>query len=135
MPISDDLHHRSLVTKITKYEKVVNIPNSMTVLTDMLPIAVELARNNYVGKYNFTNPGSISHNEILTMYRDYIDPKFQWKNFTLEEHNTVVVAKRSNNELDSTKLEKACKDLGLAVLPIHDAMRGCFERMKVNLGK
>ena len=135
MPISDDLHHRSLVTKITKYEKVVNIPNSMTVLTDMLPIAVELARNSYVGKYNFTNPGSISHNEILTMYRDYIDPKFQWKNFTLEEHNTVVVAKRSNNELDSTKLEKVCKDLGLAVLPIHDAMRGCFERMKVNLGK
>ena len=107
----------------------------MTVLTDMLPIAVELARNNYVGKYNFTNPGSISHNEILTMYRDYIDPKFEWKNFTLEEHNTVVVAKRSNNELDSTKLKKACDDLGLTLLPIHDAMRGCFERMKVNLKK
>ena len=25
---------------------------------------------------------------------------------TLEEHDTVVIAKRSNNELDSTKLQK-----------------------------
>ena len=54
MPISDDLHHRSLVTKITKYEKVVNIPNSMTVLTDMIPIGMALARNNNIGRYNFT---------------------------------------------------------------------------------
>jgi 3,5-epimerase/4-reductase len=31
MPISDDLSSRSFVTKITKYAKVVNVPNSMTV--------------------------------------------------------------------------------------------------------
>ena len=135
MPISDDLHDRSLVTKITKYEKVVNIPNSMTVLTDMLPIGMALARNNYIGRYNFTNPGSISHNEVLTLYRDIIDPKFTWKNFTLEEHDTVVIAKRSNNELDSTKLQKACDELGMELLEIHVAMKQCFERMKVVLGK
>ena len=76
MPISDDLHPRSLVTKITKYEKVISIPNSMTVLSDMLPIAVGLAFARVVGVHNFTNPGAISHNEVLTMYRDIIDPTF-----------------------------------------------------------
>lgn len=29
MPVSDDLHPRSFVTKITKYEKVVDVPVSL----------------------------------------------------------------------------------------------------------
>ena len=32
MPISDDLSPRNFITKIMKYDNVVNIPNSMTVL-------------------------------------------------------------------------------------------------------
>ncbi|CAM9913701.1 unnamed protein product [Pylaiella littoralis] len=43
MPISDDLSPRNFVTKIVKYEKVVNIPNSMTVLTDLLPVSLAMA--------------------------------------------------------------------------------------------
>jgi 3,5-epimerase/4-reductase len=129
MPISDDLHPRSLVTKITKYEKVVNIPNSMTVLADMLPVAVGLALANVVGVHNFTNPGAVSHNEVLAMYRDLVDPAFTWKNFTLEEHDMVVVAKRSNNELDCTKLAVACHGAGIELLPIHEALRAAFQRM------
>ncbi len=31
MPISDDLAPRNFITKISKYAKVVNVPNSMTV--------------------------------------------------------------------------------------------------------
>lgn len=37
MPISHDLSSRSFVTKIVQYNKVVNIPNSMTVLRESLP--------------------------------------------------------------------------------------------------
>ncbi|GKD42708.1 hypothetical protein Tco_1267353 [Tanacetum coccineum] len=40
------------------------------------------------------------------MYRDYNDPNFTWKNFNLEEQARVIVAPRSNNELDTTKLKK-----------------------------
>ena len=65
MPLSDTLHPRNFITKITRYEKVVNIPNSMTILTDLLPVAVDMMRKSKVGVYNFTNPGVISHNEIL----------------------------------------------------------------------
>ena len=42
MPISDDLSPRNFITKISKYEKVVNIPNSMSVLYDLLPISIEM---------------------------------------------------------------------------------------------
>ncbi|XP_068650018.1 bifunctional dTDP-4-dehydrorhamnose 3,5-epimerase/dTDP-4-dehydrorhamnose reductase-like [Aristolochia californica] len=112
MPISSDLSNpRNFITKITKYEKVVNIPNSMTILDELLPISIEMAKRNLTGIWNFTNPGVVSHNEILEMFRDYIDPSFSWKNFTLEEQAKVIVAPRSNNELDATKLKTEFPEL------------------------
>ncbi|KAH7863464.1 hypothetical protein Vadar_017830 [Vaccinium darrowii] len=112
MPISSDLSNpRNFITKITRYEKVVNIPNSMTILDELLPISIEMAKRNLTGIWNFTNPGVVSHNEILEMYRDYIDPNFTWKNFTLEEQAQVIVAPRSNNELDATKLSREFPEL------------------------
>lgn len=106
MPISSDLTNpRNFITKISRYNKVVNIPNSMTVLDELLPISIEMAKRNCRGIWNFTNPGVVSHNEVLEMYRDYIDPKFKWENFGLEEQAKVIVAPRSNNELDTTKLK------------------------------
>lgn len=112
MPISSDLTNpRNFITKIARYEKVVDIPNSMTILDELLPISIEMAKRNLTGIYNFTNPGVVSHNEILEMYRDYIDPSFTWKNFTLEEQAKVIVAPRSNNELDATKLKTEFPEL------------------------
>lgn len=135
MPISDDLSPRSFVTKITKYERVVDIPNSMTVLTDLLPISIAMTVAGKTGVYNFTNPGVISHNEILALYKEYIDPEFTWKNFSLEEQAKILAAGRSNNELDSTKFVNCAKELGFEVMPIKESMVEVFKRMKVNLGK
>lgn len=112
MPISSDLNNpRNFITKITRYNKVVNIPNSMTILDELLPLSIEMAKRNCKGIWNFTNPGVVSHNEILEMYRDYVDPSLKWKNFTLEEQAKVIVAPRSNNELDATKLKTEFPEL------------------------
>lgn len=119
MPISSDLSNpRNFITKIARYEKVVNIPNSMTVLDELLPISIEMAKRNLTGIWNFTNPGVVSHNEILEMYQKYIDPNFTWKNFTLEEQAKVIVAPRSNNELDATKLSGQFPEM----LPIKESL-------------
>ena len=53
---------------------------------------------------NYTNPGAVSHNEILQMYKDYIDPEFKWSNFSVEEQAKVIVAARSNNLLDTMRV-------------------------------
>lgn len=119
MPISSDLSNpRNFITKITRYDKVVNIPNSMTVLDEMLPISIEMAKRNCRGIWNFTNPGVVSHSEILEMYKRYIDPKFIWTNFNLEEQAKVILVPRSNNELDVSKLKKEFPEL----LPIKDSI-------------
>ncbi|XP_021773909.1 trifunctional UDP-glucose 4,6-dehydratase/UDP-4-keto-6-deoxy-D-glucose 3,5-epimerase/UDP-4-keto-L-rhamnose-reductase RHM1 [Chenopodium quinoa] len=112
MPISSDLNNpRNFITKISRYSKVVDIPNSMTVLDELLPISIEMAKRNLKGIWNFTNPGVVSHNEILEMYKNYMDPEFKWANFTLEEQAKVIVAPRSNNEMDASKLKKEFPEL------------------------
>lgn len=135
MPVSDDLHSRNFVTKITKYEKVVDVPNSNTILYDLLPASLLLAEHNETGVYNFTNPGAISHNEVLALFKKHVRPEFQWKNFTLEEQSKVIKAGRSNCKLDTTKLEKKLAKYGVTIPEIHDAYEQCFIRMANNGGK
>ncbi len=105
MPIDSNLENpRNFIYKVAHYEKVINVPNSMTVLDELLPIAIEGAVRGLTGVYNFTNPGTISHNEVLELYRDHYKPEFTWQNFTVQEQSNVIVAPRSNNKLDTKKL-------------------------------
>jgi 3,5-epimerase/4-reductase len=134
MPVSDDLFHRNFVTKIVKYEKVVNIPNSMTILHEMLPASLAMAKAGLTGVYNFTNPGVISHNEVLDLYTKYVDPSYTYKNFTIEEQAKVIKAPRSNNELDTTKLLRDMPE-GIVINEIHKSYELCFQRMAENLTK
>jgi dTDP-glucose 4,6-dehydratase len=105
MPITDIPNPRNFITKITTYEKICSISNSMTVLPELLPLAFELAKNKHTGTLNLTNPGLISHNEILEMYKEIVDHDFEWKNFNVEEQTKILASERSNNFLETTKLE------------------------------
>ena len=104
MPIDGDLQNpRNFITKIANYAKVVNIPNSMTVLDELLPMAIDGALRGLTGAFNWTNPGTISHNELLELYRGYLHPEFTWENFTEEEQAEVIKAPRSNNTMCGKK--------------------------------
>lgn len=114
MPISDDLHPRNFITKILNYEKIVNVPNSMTILSDLLPILIDMSINTKTGIYNFINPGAVSHNEIMEMYKEIVDPNHTWKNFSLDEQSKILKAGRSNCELDCSKLLAEYPNIPLA---------------------
>ncbi len=105
MPITADSAPRCFLTKIANYPKIVDVPNSVTVLPTLLPLAVEMLESGDVGIYNFVNPGAASHAEFLLTYRQVVDPLFQFHTMDMEEHDTTaVVAKRSNNTLSAEKL-------------------------------
>lgn len=122
MPIVDHHHGRNFITKITRYAKVCSIPNSMTVLPTLLPCLIRMMEQKTTGTINLTNPGVISHNEILDMYRELVDPAFTWSNFTVEEQNQILASRRSNNLLDTTRLEALFPD----VPDIHTAVRAAL---------
>ena len=125
MPITGKKNARNFITKITTYEKICSIPNSMTVLPELLPKIIDMMNKKITGTVNFTNPGLISHNEILQMYKDIVDPTFTWKNFTIEEQDKILKSQRSNNLLDTRLLTKKYK-----VNDIHTAVKNVLLNYK-----
>lgn len=126
MPINEDLSStRNFITKITNYKKICSIPNSMTVIPDVLPIMIDMIQHKKTGTINLVNPGVISHNEILDMYTEIVDPTFTYENFTLEEQSKVLKSDRSNNRLDTTQLEK-----DYFILPIYESVQRLLKRVK-----
>jgi len=104
MPITDEPNSRNFITKILNYKKICDMPNSMTVLPELLPMMIKMAKQKQTGTINLTNPGMISHNEILEMARVYV-PNLQWENMTLEEQSKMLKCERSNNLLLTDHLQ------------------------------
>ncbi|XP_061369835.1 trifunctional UDP-glucose 4,6-dehydratase/UDP-4-keto-6-deoxy-D-glucose 3,5-epimerase/UDP-4-keto-L-rhamnose-reductase RHM1-like isoform X2 [Gastrolobium bilobum] len=129
-PVSSDLDNpRNFITKMTRSDKVANIPINITVLDELLPISVEMAKRNCRGIWNLTNPGTVTCNEILEMYKNYINHGFKWINFTLEQE--AQFPSQSINEIDASKLKKEFPEL----LPIKDSlMKYVFEPKKKSIG-
>lgn len=122
MPITGEYNTRNFITKITTYKQVCSVPNSVTVLPELLPYIIDMMKNNITGTMNFTNPGLISHNEILEYYKEIVDPSFTWENFSLEEQRKILDSDRSNNYLDTARLEILYPD----ILNIKESIKNCL---------
>jgi 3,5-epimerase/4-reductase len=111
MPITPDDSPYNFVTKIVNYERVVNIPNSMTVLPMLLPKMIDMSINKTAGTVNLTHPGTVSHNEVLDLYKKHVDPAYTYQNFSVEEQDKILLGGRSNNLLDTTRLSTLYPDV------------------------
>ena len=129
MPITSNVNKRNFITKIVNYENICSIPNSMTVLPELLPCVLDMMKNKTTGTLNLTNPGLITHNEILEMYKEIVDKDFTWKNFSLEEQSKIIACYRSNNYLDTNRLEKLYPN----IKNIKESVREVLMKMKVTL--
>lgn len=119
MPISREPHQRDFITKIVSYPKICSMPNSMTVLPTLFPYLEDMMSKNHIGTVNLVNPGVISHDEILEMYRELIDPELTWENMSAADQRALLKSDRSNNELDTSALQSMYPN----VLNIREAVR------------
>ena len=126
MPIVAEENSRNFITKILSYSKICSVANSMSVLDELLPIVLNMMSAGITGTVNLTNPGVISHNEILEMYQKHVDPEFTWNNFSIEEQRAVIMCDRSNNCLDTSVLEKFAPE----VRNIKDAVEDTIKKYK-----
>jgi dTDP-4-dehydrorhamnose reductase len=106
MPISNNLHPKSLITKIINYSTIINIPNSMTVLEDLIPFITIAINKKLNGIFNLVNTGVITHSEILDMYIKYINPNYKYTIISEEEQSKKVLVARSNCHLSNKKISK-----------------------------
>lgn len=131
MPFDSVPGERNFVTKITKYAKVISIPNSISVLKDFMEAAKILIERRALGVYNVTNPGVITHKEILDMYIELVDPNYRYELFSVEEMEKITKAKRSNCGLCEDKLEAE----GIHLRPIAQAVRESLIEYRQHLEK
>ena len=111
MPITNSEHPKDFITKILKFSKLCSYPNSMTFLPSIIPCIVDMSRKNITGTYNMTNAGSISHEEIIDLYKSLINSNHNCEFIEQDELKNILKCQRSNNILDQTKLQKLYPDL------------------------
>jgi 3,5-epimerase/4-reductase len=106
MPISDDYHPRDFLTKLLSYKKITSIPNSMSVLSDILPalLACLHEAKNY-GAVNAVNPGVMDHDTMLRFHERLTGKEHEYMLESLEEQNKRLASRRSNNALSADKLQ------------------------------
>ena len=91
MPITEK-NPRNFITKITTYPYICSI-KPMTVLPEVL-LVLDMMMNKTTGTINLTNPGLISHNEILEVYKEIV---IVLRKIYKEEQSKILDCDRSNN--------------------------------------
>ena len=133
MPITADGSPRCFLTKIANYARIVDIPNSVSVLPTLLPLAVDMLAHGQTGVYNFVNPGPVSHAQVLSAYRDLVEPGFAYTVMSKAEHDAVVRAPRSNNTLSAAKLMAAAEAAGYVIPDAYTAIVALLETLRARL--
>ena len=126
LPITSDVNQRNLITKLASYPKIMSVPNSVTVLPELLPALLQLMRKKHVGTVNLVNHGCIEHVDILSDYIKYIDPSHTYELIGMDHASNFAKSlkhKRSNCHLDSTLLSELCPQVSPAKEAVHEAIK------------
>lgn len=129
MPLDGEPSPRNLITKITTYNQIISLPNSITVIDDLLEAAKQLMERKATGIYNVANPGAITHAEILSVYKELVDPNHTYELISLEQLEKMTKAGRSNCVLNTDKISKE----GIVLPPIHQRVREVLSQYKEHL--
>ena len=118
VPLDNRPHPRNLLTKLIKYKKIIDIPNSITYVPDFIKALKHLIEINANGIYNVCNKGALRYPELLDVYKKYV-PDFEYTVIDYKELNLV----RTNLLLSTRKLEES----GFKVRQIKDVFEECVK--------
>nr|MBP7114542.1 hypothetical protein [Candidatus Peribacteraceae bacterium] len=117
---------RNLLTKLRGYKRVLDAKNSITYMPDFFEALRTLVAKRATGIYNVVNPRAVSPYDIMVRYKNEVDPSHEFERISVEELSQIVVAGRSNCELDVSKLEKE----GIVMRPSSDAISEAFASLR-----
>ena len=111
-----------LVIAITSYKKILNIPNSVTVLPELLPVLLKLMKKRHTGTINLVNHGCVEHTQILEAYKEAVDPTIDYELIDENDQSEFATKLRSSRS--------NCTSVQI-VLPTRswrfDGQRGCYK--------
>ena len=124
MPLDSQPSERNLIDKLLKYNKVIEVPNSITIISDFLQIAKQLMDRNITGIFNVVNKNPITHKQLLQIYYELTNQEMKHIFIKPEELDKMTKARRSNCTLSTKKLE----DLGIEVRDVEEAVKDCLKQ-------
>ncbi|KAI0909951.1 NAD(P)-binding protein [Ustulina deusta] len=130
VPVGPDFNKNNLLTKLIKYDKLLSVPASGTVLPNLLPGLIILSENAETGIYNFISPEPFTNNELMELVKKHIRPDLTWENFELSDQEKVLKAPRCNPIFDTTKLVSKLAEYGYHVKNSHEALEDLVLEMK-----
>lgn len=116
IPLDDRPHPKNILSKLTKFNKIIDIPNSVSYIPDFISALKHLIKINACGIYNLVNKGPLRYPELLDMYKKY-RPNFQYKILPYRQFKLT----RTNVILSTRKLENT----GFKVRRIKDVLEEC----------
>lgn len=115
MPFSNDLNDRSYITKILKYDNLVNYKNSKTYIPDLCEFIEYIIEKNIstssIGIINFVNPEARDTKFVTDIMKAYNLENKNWKFVDIKDIN--ISAPRSNCVLSIDKLKTLFPDFVL----------------------
>lgn len=128
MPISPKNDERNFINKVRRYQKVIDEPNSITMVDDLVRCIDWVIKNKILGIYHVANPDPLSAAQVMQEYQKYdLDHKFEI--ISVADLDKMTLAKRSNCILDTSKLLKA----KFFMTPSKEALENCMKQYIKNL--
>ncbi|PIS34194.1 MAG: hypothetical protein COT38_01340 [Candidatus Omnitrophica bacterium CG08_land_8_20_14_0_20_41_16] len=117
-PLINLKHPKNLLDKLLKYNKIIDIPNSVTYIPDFVKAIKRLLSIDAKGVYNVVNRGALRYPKLMRVYQKYV-PSYKFKIIALKKLGLV----RTNLILSIAKLEKS----GFKVRNINSVLDKCVK--------
>lgn len=124
MPFDGSGNQRCLISKLSKYKKVISQPNSLTYIPDLMEAIKHLVKIDAHGVYNVVNPGAVTGEQILELYKQHVDPNHEYELVTMDYllENGHCTQGRSNCTLSGAKLAATGFVMPPAIQRVEEAM-------------
>lgn len=117
IPLDDRPHQKNLLTKLIKYQKALNIANSITYIPDFIKAVKHLLAINATGIFNTVNDGVLQYSRLLDIYKHYVSDF----NYSIIDYKTLGLV-RTNLILSVNKLKAS----GFSIRNINNVCEECI---------
>jgi len=121
MPVSTKNDPRNFINKVRNYSQVIDIPNSMTLMDDLVRCVDWAAKGNKTGIFHVTNAQPITAAQVMREFQKY-QPLHKFEVIDEDELDKLTLAKRSNCLLNTDKLRES----GFTMSSSEDGLKACM---------
>lgn len=130
MPFEETDNNRNYLSKLLKYETLLNCENSITNKNEFVTCCIESFKKKIpYGKYNIINSGSVTTEFIVNVFKKTICKN---KNFKIIDESEFYKNKNLTPRSSCVLSNKKLLSTGIKIRNVEDAVEYCLENWKFN---